>query len=85
MAVGWLGVWLSCNMHTWQWDVWASGSAVACTRGTMRFGQVAQLQHAHMPVGWLGKWRSYNMHTWQLGGWAGGIGAACTRGIGMVG
>ena len=101
MAVGGLGKWLSCIMHTCQWDGWARGSAAACTHGSGMVGhvaqvqhahtamggfeQVAQVQHAHMAAVWLGRWLSCIMHTWQWEGWASGADAACTRGSGMVG
>ena len=48
IAVGWLGRWLSCSMHTCQLDGCASGSSAACTHGSWVVGQVAQLQHASM-------------------------------------
>ena len=62
-------MWLSCNMDTCQWGDWASGPAAACTHGSGRGGQVAQLQHAHMAVGWLGRWLRCSMHTWHWDGW----------------
>ena len=66
MAVGRLGMWLSCSMHPWQWDGWACGLAAACTHGNGRVGHAAQnagshgngmdvqqaeLQHDHMTMG----------------------------------
>ena len=50
MALGGLGKWLSCSMHTWQCDGWASGLAAACIHGSWVVGQVAQVQHAHMAL-----------------------------------
>jgi hypothetical protein len=100
-AVGWLGRWLSCSMHTRQWDDWVGGPAATCTHGSGMVGQVAQLQHAsmaagmvgqvaqlqhaHMAAGWLGRWLSCSMHTRQWGGWASGSTAACTHVGGLIG
>ena len=55
MAVGWLGRWLRCSMHTCQWEGWACGLAAACTHGSGMVGQVAQLQHASMAAGMVGQ------------------------------
>jgi hypothetical protein len=101
MAVGWLGRWLSCSMHTCQWEGWACGLAAACTHGSWVVGQVAQLQHAsmaagmvgqmaqlqhaHMAAGWLDMWLRCSMHTWHLDGWVGCSIAACAHERGMVG
>ncbi len=85
MVVGWLGRWLSCNMHTRQWDSWVGCSATACTHCSGMVGQVAQLQHAHTVVGWLGRWLSCSMHPWQWDGWVGGSAATCAHVSGKVG